>query len=46
MPLLITKFTATSPSLAHPSVEVKVPRDYKIVGGGARVDYGGARGTF
>lgn len=35
MPLAVQLFTATSGLAAHPSVELTVPADYKIIGGGA-----------
>jgi hypothetical protein len=42
MPLTIQLFTATSSSAEHPSVEVTVPVNFKIIGGGAFDNWSGA----
>ncbi|MEK0083343.1 hypothetical protein [Benzoatithermus flavus] len=41
-PLVIQIFSATSGVAAHPHAEARVPFGYKLIGGGARVDYNGA----
>lgn len=40
--ITVKMFTATGGGASHPSVELAVPPDYKILGGGAVVDTGGA----
>jgi len=39
--LTVQLFHATSPLAAHPEVRVTVPAGYKIIGGGAHVEYDG-----
>jgi len=42
MPILLRLFAATSEPASHPSVEVDVPEDFSIVGGGAEVNWNGS----
>ena len=40
--LRVRLFSATSDVVAHPTARAHVPAEYKIIGGGARVDWNGA----
>src|SRR5262245_4255262 len=42
----IKVFTNTSAQMAHPSIIVTVPSGYKVISGGAQVDYGAGAGSL